>query len=77
MKKVIGLIVTVLVLLAICLAGLKGRSDVPQDEEHTQRDEAADVMRCLSELLREPAFASTVVHLVSGKGQIEERKIAA
>ena len=40
------------------------------------RDEAADVLRCLHETLREPAFASTLVRLVSGEGLGEKREIA-
>lgn len=31
--------------------------------------EVEDVLRCLQELLREPAFASTLVHLVTTNGQ--------
>ena len=33
------------------------------------RDEAAEVMRCLRETLREPAFAAALALLVSGNGQ--------
>jgi hypothetical protein len=39
-----------------------------------RREEEKEILRCLWESLREPAFASTVVHLVSGKS--EECEIA-
>jgi hypothetical protein len=40
------------------------------------RDDAAKVMRCLQETLREPAFARTLVRLVFGNGLDEKREIA-
>ncbi len=40
------------------------------------RDEAADVLRCLRESLREPGFITALVRLVSGDGQDEQCEIA-
>jgi hypothetical protein len=40
------------------------------------RNEAAEVMRCVWELLREPAFASTLAHLISRSWQREETNFA-
>jgi hypothetical protein len=40
------------------------------------RGEAAEVMRCLRESLREPAFAAVLVLLVSEKGKGDENNLA-
>jgi hypothetical protein len=50
------------------------RCDVLEDAGLAQRDETSAVMRCCRELLREPAFASALVLLISGNGQDAERK---
>jgi len=57
------------------VAQVKG-CDMPQDARLTPRQEATEVLRCLRELLREPAFASTLAHLVSRNGQREETNFA-
>jgi hypothetical protein len=57
-------------------AAPKKRCDVRRDTVLAPRDEAAEVMRCLRESLREPAFASTLVRLVSGEGLGQKREIA-
>jgi hypothetical protein len=38
------------------------------------RGEAAEVMRCLRESLRQPAFTRVLARLVTGNGRDEERK---
>ena len=43
------------------------------DAALTRQDEVTEVLRSLRESLREPPFASTLVLLVSSKGQAEER----
>ncbi len=57
-------------------AALNRRCNVPDDAAHAQRDEVADVLRCLRESLRDPAFASALVRLVSREGLGEKREIA-
>lgn len=39
---------------------------VPEDATLTPRDEAEEILRCLRESLREPAFARALAQLVSG-----------
>jgi hypothetical protein len=47
------------------VAQVKG-CDMPHDARLTPQQEAREVLRCLWESLRKPAFASTVVHLIFG-----------
>ena len=49
---------------------------MPNDATLTQRDEVANVMRCLRESLREPEFARALIQLVAGNWQDEKREIA-
>ena len=42
----------------------------------SMQDEVAEVMRCLRETLREPAFAITLALLVTGERYGEENEIA-
>ena len=46
-----------------------------QDATVATRDEAAEVLACLREALRESAFAKTLALLVSGNGQDEHSEI--
>jgi len=43
----------------------------------TRCDEASEILHCLHETLREPAFASILVRLVAGNRQYPECEIAA
>ena len=45
---------------------------VPEDATLTPRDEAEEILRCLRESLREPAFATAPAVVLSGKREGEE-----
>ena len=45
---------------------------MPEDAKLTRRDDTTAILRCLHELLREPAFATALALALSGKSQRKE-----
>jgi hypothetical protein len=51
-------------------------STVLAEATFARRDEASEVLRCLRESLRQPAFTQVLARLVTGNGLGEKRKLA-